>query len=243
MAVEDATTVGEGIREGNYEKIFDALAKTVCWTLSATDCFRERGLFDGLKVHDFRYRISSIEEMLWYKYPGICSSCCEAQCLCLVRDSKHPDRDALLSKARLNELRPFTHEDWIVMFDRIYRRPHAQRTLAEIGFHFLEECGEVLRVLRYLSDPSMDSLLVQRLTVNLAEEIADVVSWAYSIILKIRSLPAIPLKFMESGVHFESQKLTLSSVLWGIYGTPEGIRCPICHENPCSDGCNVLGAA
>ena len=132
---------------------------------------------------------------------------------------------------------------WQTMFRDIYLGAHNIIRLEGIGFHLLEEMGEVEEVIRKTATWTKNSGdPLEKLQENLVSEVADTLSWCFSIVRKIaadaETYEALEKRYRtKSGSSFNEEgfatsRLTLSKVLWAEY-CPEGrneIWCPTCWE-------------
>lgn len=151
--IEKATVVGESIRKKNFNDASKALARVFCWLCSFST--KNSDMLDT----------KSLSEIVWYKYPKICSTCAQEldtelmrelenkkalKCRCdqNVEDisGKHVNNEILEEYRRLDK--PIKLDEWVDMFRVIYgHRLHLQ-SLDSICFHFVEEVGEVTTALR-----------------------------------------------------------------------------------------------
>ncbi len=243
-AVKDATSVGEAIREGRLDDTLIGLAHTFCWIT----CFVSK-IQEDAQVND-RYKgqvIRTIEDMVWHKYPRMCASCLLPRCQCpsLLPMRGKPtlqQAEEQLSPARKAAC-PKTLDEWGDMFETIYKEAHFIKSLADLGFHYLEEMGEVLQVVRSLAKWKDDEEAKRALQVALADEIADTVSWTFSIIRKVAAEARRFEELVEDFAPWDASQIEPvesafkpSNVLWKIYGSDEGhLVCPIdtCRSYPC----------
>ena len=243
MAYEDATKVGESIREGNPQECLKALAHTFCWIASfVAKLDKDRSVhprFKGIK------QFNKLSSVVWFKYPRACPSCLYPNCICLILKEKYgPDKvESFLATRRNSEKPPTIMDGWDKMFADIYDKAHLIRSLSELGFHLLEEMGEVEEVIRKIATWTTNSKYpLKKLQKNLVFEVADAVSWCFSIVRKIaadaETYEALKERYRtDSGSSFNEEgftpsRLTLSKVLWAEY-CPAGhneIWCPTCWE-------------
>lgn len=253
MAYEDATRVGEAIRENNMKDCLEHLAHTFCWIA----CFVAK-LAEGSRIskHFKIPQFQRLSNVVWYKYPNICPTCFSERCICpLKKRLDKPSEEEQRIKLETFRDKPapdFSMERWEKMFERIYENAHFIRSLDELGFHLLEEMGEVEEVIRKIAtwggkkwrdEPQEEEDLV-KLQLRLVEEVADTVSWCFSIVRKIAK-DARKYQELEKDygrkrkralTTFTLPRLTLSQVLWNEYhreGRNE-IVCHKCGERPCN---------
>jgi NTP pyrophosphatase (non-canonical NTP hydrolase) len=145
--------------------------------------------------------------------------------------------------------------DLEVMFERIFGNAYEVFPIQSIAFHLLEEVGEVTQSLKdcYTYDssrePFSEGLRGHRL-LKFEEELADVFSWIYALLLKIRHV-----YYRDAQEYFKTllprnQPVTvnldfigvihLDDIIWAKYGTDrEGfprntMYCTGCFTAPCS---------
>lgn len=145
------------------------------------------------------------------------------------------------------------------MLRHIFSGPAYVLTPNEIAFHLMEEVGEVSRALADLevsrvvgrnSQARATTFEQERLhgVLGLSEELADVFSWATSLIYKVRLLlssfddyfEAVPetefdtLAKIRSLLGRDAIKINTCDVIWRKYGIGGKLRCSICGNRPCS---------
>lgn len=150
----------------------------------------------------------SLEEIVWHKYPNICSYCfVDTNCLCIAKMSymDKEEREKKLETYRRKKDRPVTLFDWQKMFERIYGNVNRVVTLEQIGFHLMEEVGEVAREIRLRHEQ------------ELKDELADVFAWIVGITIKSGELIG--------------EELRLDDIIWERYPN----KCPHCQSKPCID--------
>lgn len=145
----------KGIRKGNKEKLRTNLLISFAWLMPIAN-----------RMH------IDVEDEVWKRFPGVCSYCAAAPCVCKkTHPKKRVTRDG--SAARPSTLRGFQE-----MFGVIYppNHPPESRTLADAGIHLAEETGEV--------SEAIHNFLGQHLGEQFHEielEIADYVSCIFGV--------------------------------------------------------------
>ena len=142
----------KGIRKGDTGKLRKNLLIAFSWTLAVCN----------------RLHIDA-EEILWRRFPALCSYCGEAPCAC--RAHKPAERVRVTRKA---SLRPERLSDFQKMFRSIY--PPDLRTLADAGIHLAEETGEVGEVVHWYLGEHQHAQFEQ-----LQDEIADWISCMFGV--------------------------------------------------------------
>jgi len=193
--------------------------------------------------------------IVWYRYPGVCHLCYArrkaarapkaevvAACDCSPRlndlrnkETKRADSKALREFGTANEKRqPKTIDDWQALFGQIFRDRLRSLSLPEIGFHLLEELGEVsdalVRMYSYREKDFRRGEPNWR-QVRLEAQIADVFSWLFAVVEKLN----------ESKADKEILgRIWLSGIIWQRYGADdlESFRCPSCNKAVC--GCRLV---
>ncbi len=109
----------KGMRKGNTEKLKKNLLIGGSWLIEIAN-----------RMH------IDLEDSLWERFPGVCSYCGNAPCIC--KSIKQEQR----KKVRVDaSKRPRSVAAFQQMFNTIY--PQASRTIYEAGVHLAEEIGEV----------------------------------------------------------------------------------------------------
>ncbi len=109
----------KGIRKKDNQKTKDNLLVAISWFIS---------LMNQLHIN--------IEEVVWQRFPYVCSYCGKKPCVCKVKKIKKRQNIYINKK-----LRPKTIHDFQNMFESIY--PSENRTLEDSGIHLAEEMGEL----------------------------------------------------------------------------------------------------
>lgn len=109
----------KGIRKNDTEKIVENLIISMGWFLS---------LMNRLNI--------SLEEVIWQRFPYLCSYCGYAPCVCKAK--KVLSRQSVVVD---DTRKPTTLAAFQLMFQDIY--PREKRTLEHAGIHLAEELGEV----------------------------------------------------------------------------------------------------
>jgi len=132
-------------------------------------------------------------------------------------------------------------------------------SLEEIGFHFMEEVGEVSRV---LSDMLMSKTIGEsrgeddkivggrfleerkKLIISLEEELADVFSWTMSIVAKTRLMLASFDRYFEDvkdirtlvrkAIGDQAQNINIAEIIWRRNGINGSLRCHECKGLECT---------
>lgn len=184
------------------------------------------------------------------------------QCTCLAAKHDVEDRGEAFkgfTKKCLREYarrmrgkrKPASLKEMAEMLKVIFANNIEVLSVEEIAFHLLEEVGEVSKSLAALfmqdiQDIDPDKFLQERQekVFDFAEEIADVFSWAVSLLAKI-------YRFLECAAEFASEYKTVEGMpelvrgnlertrnivdlIWTIYGKGSMLVCEQCHEFPCN---------
>jgi len=256
LLMEDASKVAEALRKEAYFDALNALAHTFNWTCAFVSRCRKKDNNLGIIIEN------SLSDIIWYKYPNVCSLCGEHRCICPVRRQELEDltkeeknkKTMEVEKYILNiarnrtEDKPTTLDGFTDMLSWIYKGPHYQLTIEAIAFHFMEEIGEVSAAIRELREssqklpPKKFENNQSNLTHELEKEVADVISWTMSLIHKLDYLLGAGAKYMKGPPPKKGDKkipqtvnLKLSEVVWTAFQTPDGhtLYCPSCSNRPC----------
>lgn len=142
--------------------------------------------------------------------------------------------------------RPRTLKKMEEMFHELYRSNVAVLTIESIGFHLLEEAGEMARAVIDLYTPTNDNddSLIQR-QLDLCDETAEVFAWICSLTLKVQEQARSFDKYREKLVvdvvpgagrgRRLADLASLEQILWIEYKEKDGdrYRCPYCRRVPC----------
>jgi NTP pyrophosphatase (non-canonical NTP hydrolase) len=253
--IVDATRLSEAMRKGKYEEAFACLPRVFSWMCSmSAKCASDPELADLSKNG------GTLGDIIWNKYPGLCSLCAEEVCVCpmwnadvleLERTSIEAGRASKLDTARAVGTRPERLDDWVAMFDKIYGNVNATRDSSSKVLHLWEEIGELeveLRKADRLKSKQVPAAEKKHLgTVEWESELADVFSWLSSVYLHIdgslKSSRRVLREFATKASRIDrGQKagtephfLPLSQWMWLEYGDDRGkagLRCHRCHEQP-----------
>jgi NTP pyrophosphatase (non-canonical NTP hydrolase) len=262
LLVEDASKVAEAVRTNRYEDALDPLAHVMCWTASfATRCETDSDL--GVEFE------TSLLDMVWHKYPGVCSHCADTRCFCSIEratleemtpEEKQAHRDKadhrLRAHRKQHKNKPQKVDELQAMFQSIYEGAHYSYTVGSLAFHFMEEVGEVATCIRKLREAD-EALHNPRLKQDerkrwkaaqqeqfqeIQDELADVVSWSFSLIQKLDFLLGAGMRLARARDggrarlgKAQTAHLTMSEVLWHAYRAPNGrgIACPVCGARRC----------
>lgn len=188
-----------------------------------------------------------------YHYPALCPHCLGDKCKCVLID-KPTDQDRLTS---LTEWRKRNRADfdrtWTQLeahFGDLYRHDDKIKSHADIGFHFLEEIGEVVKSLRIVlqfeggtATPHVESPTTRSWLGQLVEELADVISWSTSVIRRVKLDLENYCDLCPEGISPDSLHNTLS-LKWALEFTYlDNNRlaspvCPKCGASPCTPDCD-----
>lgn len=140
------------------------------------------------------------------------------------------------------------------MFEKIFGNAYQVFSIETIAFHLLEEVGEVSRALKdcYTFDSDREPFTPEVQVIRIRkfeEEIADVFSWIYALMLKIRFVYYDDAqKYFQTLVPEESRvrvvldftgAIHLSDIIWSKYGRKkdglrsESLLCSGCFSAPC----------
>ncbi|KAB2893792.1 MAG: hypothetical protein F9K28_07530 [Bacteroidetes bacterium] len=171
--MEETGEFAKIMRKQNYAGLGDGLADLFAWLCAFAD-----------------HRAIDIEDALWRKYPRICPYCEKhMNCVCIA-ETQHAiyDEGAISHYIANIDNRPKTFSEWYAMFKDIYGNMNRVISRESIGFHLIEEVGQVARKIR-AKKPDEYAL-----------EMADVFAWLIAVTMK-----------------FEGQIASLDTLTWEIY--------------------------
>lgn len=164
-----------------------------------------------------------------------------------------------LKQSFKNELRNYAQEtlenipkslrEMEAMFHTIYESNTALTTLESIGFHLLEEAGEMGRAVIDIYTDKIKDIAVKEKLHSLCDEVAEVFSWLCSLTQKVRGQAETFDKYQDRLVSYvlpsprARQRLAdyvgLEEILWVTYRNRETkqYQCRYCGSSPCN--CNL----
>jgi len=204
-------------------------------------------------------------DLLWHRYPGVCHLCyarrtrigsrplldlcdCAAQPPdCRDKKTKRQDSKDLRRFSEANRSRkPKTIDLWQIMFGGVFKANIERLSLLEIGFHLMEELGEVsdalVRMYSYTENDFRAGEPGWR-QARLEGQIADVFSWLFGLVEKLNYLERTETEANRKGAGTGSpppEQVSLSGVIWRRYGSDRlrSFRCPACDRDVCA--CRLL---
>lgn len=144
------STIGELIRRMEFPELLKPASHAFCWLCSFINKCNQ--------INDDVFSLNEqLCELVSLKYPGECGHCEKDPCQCnpIEMDAiqnKSARYERLLEERNKNIIayREYTINDWKSTFQKIYGKRVYILTIEIIGFHFLEEVGEVSRAIRFL---------------------------------------------------------------------------------------------
>lgn len=232
-AIVNASRFSSDIRKRNFGLAFEHLAHLTNWLMSTVQRCQNSKKLD----HDGLFQTEkSISKIVWDKYPGVCFYCRTNPCSCATPGNVEKKvKKSLKGKQEIHK-QSRTPDEWCTMFDEIYGNAHSITSIEDLSFHLFEETGEVAHEITRLTE-IINGALIKEKKQDFFYELADVFSWICSLVSKINNV-----YFEPAARHFEEtrgitrntiQKETLSQILWSVYGSPEGLMCPLCKNRPC----------
>lgn len=109
----------KGVRKNNRKVIMQNLVISLSWLTSIVN-----------RLH------VNLEDIVWKRFPGVCSYCGEQPCNC--KKTKIKKR---IEKRASKDKRPKNIKELQEMFAKIY--PPSKRSLSDAGVHMAEEMGEL----------------------------------------------------------------------------------------------------
>lgn len=228
----------------------------------------------GLYIQDYKniHNVCELDRITDKEWQKIWATVQDMKCQCISQkekvENRSPDEKLLAGEAvkrlAVNVGLPNPRGIRMIenMFNDIFKSSIYVLSLQEIGFHFMEEVGEVSRA---LSDMTSSTVIAKckgdktkfvenefgkeraPLVNSLRDELADVFSWATNIVAKMR-LTLKPFdSYFEERHHIEknlrtqmrkvigdtSDHLNLADIIWERYGIGGSIKCHVCRLDPC----------
>jgi len=248
--------VAERIRKNvPPEKLFTEIADFALWLFTVIQKLSgglgSRKSSSETPVESLIRVANNCSDLVWYRYPGVCHVCharrtagpaaqvdmanpcdCDWQLKDLRdKETKRSDSKALQEFGRANRKRkPKTIDDWQALFGHIFREKLRGLSKLEIGFHLLEELGEVsdamVRMYSYTEGNFRRGEPNWRLA-RLEGQIADVFSWLFALVEKLNDAEAVAP---------DGTRIRLSEIIWQRYGSERlrSFRCPVCNQGVCT---------
>jgi len=264
---ENASKVAENLRRYKYAAAFQSLAHVTCWVLG----------FANRAGKDF-------EDVVWGKYPYICPYCRTLEnddvvmsCSCGTARTKIEEAKSHIKAAMLDnnvvkhygrtfkDKKPCKLDDWVLMYAKLYGNTTYSMPVEHIGFHLMEEIGEVSRILRRRREfesrvekgleRGTDVVMARnQFELDLDSELADVFSWTCTLAYKIQSLSRALKDFQDQINDLKKDGGHIRIVLPYAkptdipFDVPEatfssvlyweyGTGCPNCNSTPCAVSC------
>jgi NTP pyrophosphatase (non-canonical NTP hydrolase) len=275
-ATHHAASIGEEVRkEKPGEDLLEEIADFAMWLFTfvgkiygSVNPTIDEHLYNRFEENMIRTDMT-FSQIMWNKYPYMCPVCFwhrnqegiaktsvefAKKCDCMIYEVENRDQsakkihvDALRKYAEDNIIRmPSNVDEWQEMFKNIFEVNLRHIDLVDIGFHLLEEVGEVsdamVRMYTYKDAngerPSPD--LFHWRQKMLEEEIADVASWLFTLVNNLSFIPEIVDAFQKylykSQPYNIEKEVKLSKIIWNRYGNEDmkDFYCPYCKERKCS---------
>lgn len=158
-------------------------------------------------LNAFAEDYGNLEEMVWYKFPGVCPYCLsESNCGCIAQESSLTKQERMkeVEKLRAENERPSTLNGYQEMLDRVYGNANRAQTLSQVGYHLMEELGEV------------SNALIDRDLQEIRKETADVFGWLVGIVVKCADIV--------------NKEYRLDDIIYNRFSD----LCPWCNAKPCA---------
>lgn len=157
--VEEAGELAEALRKDTLKEIVENLPDVYAWLCSFAT-------HSGIEL----------EKAVWKKYPSVCPYCGKSKnCICIAHMNYLPEekREEILEAWRSKtENMPKTLEEWLDMFKKLYGDVNQVMHFSDVGFHFMEEVGEVAMAIRNGTRKMLEY------------EVADVFVWLMAIAMR-----------------------------------------------------------
>ena len=115
-----------------------------------------------------------LELLIWTKYKRFCPYCkSKEKCHCFYLDKKYEWPDFIEKDERENKNFPESLIKWEEMFIKIYSNINKHLSFSSIGFHLIEEVGELSNSYRIDKKKILD------------EELADIFAWIMALKMKL----------------------------------------------------------
>jgi len=266
---DHASKLGEAIRKEELNEILLEVAELTNWLFGFVAKLNDKKSdWEALFNIDVPF-----SDMIWAKYPWSCGHCVEREylateqlpekplknCVCLMdypkvehRVDRDTAKEARRQFAENNKMyMPTTLGEMEGMFHTIYGANISIWTIESIGFHLLEEVGEIGRALVDLFTLRGENQKPSSTNADLCDEIAETFSWICSLTLKLKQLFKPMDKYygdlMKSNLIGQpnwAETIHLEWALWLKYRDTQThlYRCPYCNQSPCIEDPDITFA-
>lgn len=266
---DHASKLGEAIRKDELNEIFSEIAELTNWLFGFV-----AKLNDSKSDWEAVFNINvPFSDMIWAKYPWSCGHCIERKylatgqlpkrplkkCSCLMHYPKveyRKDKDEAKEVRRqfardTKKYMPLTLGMMEKMFHAIYGANTSIWTIESIGFHLLEEVGEIGRALEDLFTLRGKEQKPSSSIDDLCDEIAESFSWICSLTLKLSQLFQPTDKYYKGLMKAQitgglnlAKTIRLEWSLWLKYrdSNTHYYRCPYCNQSPCIEDPDITFA-
>jgi NTP pyrophosphatase (non-canonical NTP hydrolase) len=208
-------------------------------------CFQRTYAFNEGKITDteIENKVKSRCQYCLADYPTVENRTADPVKYAQIKHLSEQELRKYAEKTAMNT--PKNLKDMENMFHRIYKSNTSIATIESIGFHILEEAGEMGRAIIdiYSKKPSGESLEDKQH--DLCDEIAEVFGWLCSLTLKVQDEATVFDKYRNRLVSYVlpgtskdmlSGYVGLEQILWVKYRDPKTRRyeCPYCHSETCT---------
>jgi NTP pyrophosphatase (non-canonical NTP hydrolase) len=272
--IAESSNIAEYVRREQYRRAIDTIPDLFSYLLSfvakysiyATDNVIQN---EGIDLRSDEDSSLYLTEWILKEYPGCCSVCAKKPCICPASRYESEARFEDSNFAEMISTRLMKQESWeneiadniasynverlFNMFNEIYGAPHHDQSVSSICFRFLEEVGEVarlllsfdsIRILRMKKDPSYEED-AKYLSNALKGEVSDVISWIMALISKVNFIYRLTyphyqrIHGKESTTDITYQHITLSELLLNRFYDIESDKftCPHCASEECLPQC------
>lgn len=153
--MDEAGEVAKDFRQEDYASLAKDLPDVFAWLCA----FASKQAMD-------------LESVVWDKYPRVCPFCgVSRNCICIAENKTNTIPEGSLNNYRKNRSQPDTLDGWLEMFGTIYGHANTVQSRSAIGFHLMEEIGEVA-----------NEILTEGTGCD--DEIADVFAWLVAVYMK-----------------------------------------------------------
>jgi NTP pyrophosphatase (non-canonical NTP hydrolase) len=153
------------------------------------------------------------------------------------KDAKRADLKALRRFSEgIRNKKPESIDEWQIMFGAIFGKNIERLSSSEIGFHLLEELGEISDAMARMYTYSRKNFRFGEPNwrqARLEDQIADAFSWLFALVQKLN---AMKFSNRELKRRAKTARVTLSEIVWRRYCADRkgSFRCPSCGTQVCS---------
>ncbi len=276
--MEESNELAEFVKRDEYDKAIDIMPNVLCRLFRFMAKYSENVTEQVVDTEGIDLRSKNrdglfVTEWVLRQYPGLCSVCAQKSCQCPSSRAEQEKRngngnlkeDQIIRLREKNwafnnniykEIHAYDVEKLCDLFNEIYRGVQDDRAVSSLCDQFLEDVGEVSKVL--LSFGNIQIVKESRSSVNylkylrflhdnLKEKISSVISRSMELVNKFNLIlrstdPHDQSREADNTQHNPVRAVTISQLLFQRFYHEEknSFVCPYCGSDKCTSACNEI---